>query len=380
MALDDTDLTAAPAPSGTDAPAPAATPAAQPDAPSPPSFLDTLDAEEARMVAALEAAGQSVDGTTPAAAPPPAGATPATPAAPAVLPADQAPDAPVMIPKWRLDQVLREREGLLNEIAARDRKLAEAEGFARGQAAATAAQPAAAPAAPAKPQITPQQVLDQIETKREALDKQYENSEITYTELQKHLRALDRQEKIVISRTEAHAAATRTAEVLRKEIPTADAGSASQLHGSIQLHEKTAELLQSNPWLNRVPKKICEAYRDDAYALAQREGIKLDNTELGTYRFRYCLMAVLKHNGMDRAYGQGTGTPAGAPAAAAPALPPGAAPIPAPRAAIPPSLARSPTGAGLTTAVTAERIASMPFHEAAGALSDEAMEAIAPSR
>lgn len=374
MSLDTSSPETTPDPTPGTEPVAPASPAAAPAAPSaaPLTLMDKLDQQEAELSRLVDAeqqqraAGTVDPNATPAAAPAAAPAE-AAPSEPGTEPA-ATPTPPIMIPKQRFDQVLGERNGLIGELQARDLEIARLKGIAEGRAAAA---PAATPAAPAAPRLTPEQLIERIEARHVDIDRKYEAGELTPTQAAAEHRKLDRMEKKIVADSSAAQIATN---IVRAHAPAAPAP--PDVDGDIMLKQETAKMMAEDPWLKRVPSKVVDSFSEDVHALAKQQNIELSATPLGVWRYRYLLRHVLRENGMDRAYGGAPGAPAGTGKPTASATPaPGAAPIPAPRPTTPPALTRTGSSSPhLTTGITAERIAAMPFHEAAKSIPDEEID------
>lgn len=350
----------------TGAPAPdsgATTP--QPPAAPEPSQLDSmLDDEERQLLAGLAAEGLSIDGTEP----PPA-TTEAQPPTPAPTPAPTEAD--------RLAQVEAENRRLAAELA-------RTQGIIEGQARTTTGpSPHGGQPQPTqqRPQPTPAQILAHLDGQRAALDKKFDDGEIDAPDYRKWMRELDRQEMNLRADVYARQAAeayTRPLAQQVAELPT------KQLQSDPWLKQASADLMAREPWTANVPPKVWAAYEDEAMDLARTKNLRVDRSPEGVWNFRRCLMAVAKAHGQDRAYGaQGSPqqTTAGGTPTQRTAPAPGSQPIPAPPVRQPPALAVLPGGMPAPVGgISAERVAAMSFMEAADGLTDEQLEAIAPSR
>lgn len=367
--LDNEPVTSAPAP----VPAPE-TPASAPPADAPTS---SLDAEIDAQLAALAAEGIAVDdidvpsaGTIDVTQAPGVAQQPAAPAPVAGQPPAQAAPAPGQQPAGEHPMLRMSRE-----IAARDLEIARLNGIEQGRQQAAAAQPAA-PAQPARPQPTPRQIMAHFDSQRADLDKKFDAGEMEAPDYRKATRVLDRQEMSLIADVRAQAHVAPVANHVRQIPAPAPATE------DMWLKERSAEMMAADPWLAKVPTKILNSFRDDAIQLAQTNGLDVSpNTAQGLYNYRRCVRAVAKAHNMHLAYGE-TGHPgqaAAAPSAVAPSAPvPGSQPIPAPRLTQPPSLLQNPGGLPAPIGgMTADRLSTMPFWEAANSMSEAELEAMA---
>lgn len=178
--------TPSPAPSPVAGPAPAPEPATD--------DVDEIELREARAALKAEQTGSSVPPALPAETPDPAAALPKPAAAkdpaslPAAAPAAAGDDEKPMIPKARLDEVLRKAEEARN-AAAYWQGIAEARKDMPGQ---SHAKPSPTDT-PAPPSPTIPQLLTAIDTQRVALATKYDAGEIDAVEWEKQRSALDNQ-------------------------------------------------------------------------------------------------------------------------------------------------------------------------------------------
>lgn len=369
-----------------DGAAPAAAPVEQPSAPAPEAPysppVNSLDALLDAQIAELEAAGVRVDDenfvpTPEVPAAPETIAPPAQVQTPAAAPTGQPANDPVAI----AEAARQHAQELARALHERDMELARRNGVdqeRQRQADEARARQTQQPGPP-RQVLTPRQVLDQLGTAKATLDKAYDDGEIEAPAWRTKRDAIVREEAIVIARAEAQAHVAPVA----RHVQAMPAPPSPK--DDPWLRERTAQIMAQEPWLARVPGHILKAFEPEAVALAKRSGTDINpNTALGIFNFRRCIFAAAKGDNLHLAYGDPGGSPgAASPTAPAPqtVLPPGASPIPAPPVRQPPSLATHPSGtAGPIGGVDADRLVKMSFFEAAEAVTDAELEAIAPSR
>lgn len=199
--------------------------------------IEVIDPDDAELTAAktaaqAEEAGGDGDGQGSTAQVQPAqpaaleGQDPQSAAAPAAA------EAPVMIPKARLDEALqRARDAELE--AARWRGQAEA----RSQMQPPAQPGALQPAQPQPPQPTPAERLDAVHTAQDALATRFDNGEITYAELLKEQRTLAGQEQQIRE------------DMLLARIQPASQPQQSAGSDELYLNTLTAQLEDQHPWV-----------------------------------------------------------------------------------------------------------------------------------
>lgn len=233
-----------------------------------------LDSEEAEL-AALEAA-ESAAGTT--------GADSIAGTEQTELPLETvtgaaaettATQAPIMIPKARLDQALDRTR----ELELENARLA---GLAEGR----------------KPQEKPQEAktdpaadrLIAIETEKDAIWDRYEKGELGFAEMKKAERRLDGE-----------------AGQLREAISTAKRpkpeAAPSPALGDLRLQERTQELSAANPWLGYISAKyMAEQLCPLAEQILADKGIKLGNDAASAFTLRAAVVDVARLTGAYRMF------------------------------------------------------------------------------
>lgn len=244
------------------------TPAETPPTPAPElTDPDLIELRDAQAAVTAEEAATGTQGTqqangTPAPQAPPAAAQPGQQPPPAA-PAAKVP----MVPKPRLDQVLRERDEALQQ-AAYHRGVAEAR--------APAGQPPGQQQQPPAPQ-TPEQRLAGITNEIEALSKKFDDGEITMVDFKRQERGLQARERAI------HEEAA----------PRPKGGEGGD---TLYLEDVTTQLLGQHPWVNVFDQvgtpKDWKYLEDTARERIAERGVELASGALGSATLRREMAAV----------------------------------------------------------------------------------------
>ena len=279
-----------------------------------PVDIDEKDLTDAKAaVEAEKPAGEAGDGTIVDPANPAGQAKPGdaqgTPAKPA-----GAGEAPVMIPKARLDEALGQRDEKATEAAYWKGR---ADALAQGQP-----QPKEGQQQPGNQQQsqgpTPEARLTAIQTEQDALAAKYDNGEISYSDLTKQKRDLDNKEFAIRE------------EILAVKLKPAGDKPADQGADQLYLDTLTAQLETEHPWVqvfDQVGTDTDWKYlRDRAVENLVSRGVDPTKGSLGRYELRKEVATLADQIGpsliADRAKAKGIAIPSATPSPGGQKTPP----------------------------------------------------------
>lgn len=145
---------------------------------------------------------------------------------------ERKPDAPIMVPKARLDEVLARVDKAAGE-AAYWKGVADA----RGQQAP--GQSGQSPAQQLAQQPTAEQRLGVIQAKQDQLAKKFDDGEITYSDLVREQRTLTNQEQAI-----------REEILLTKVKPANQQPAPRERNDELYLNDRTSDLIEEHPWVS----------------------------------------------------------------------------------------------------------------------------------